>query len=48
MRQGPQVTPRTTLHTASSILELWFSNPDGCVYADSADRILMYFVPNIC
>ena len=48
MRQGRQVTPRTTLHTASSILELWFSNPDGCVYADSSDRILMYFRPNIC
>jgi len=48
MRQGPQVTPRTTLHTASSILGLWFSNPDGYVYADSADCIHMYFCPNIC
>jgi len=31
-----------TSHTAGSILELWFSSPDGRVHAASADHVLMY------
>jgi len=31
-----------TSHTAGSILELWFSSPDGRVHADSEDHVHMY------